>query len=214
MWQWQIEILAMDTIIETIDVPQQDDFTKIRAVVGALAAGTAPSELRGTAKLTQRHVRYTLHAARILGWANTEDGLSWHVTGAGEDLLTLEAGSGAEKSWMRRSVAQNPLLKAMVPKLMLDDAPDINTLGEHLMNLTGLSPSTAFRRAMTLLAWRTALMEEQVAVAPVVVEPVVAEPVVAELAPVVVEPVAAKPKKAPKVEETRRPEAQGQMSLF
>jgi hypothetical protein len=149
----------MSTQIPSVDVPQQDDLVKIRAVVAALKEGVPATEMRGVAGLTQRHVRYTLHAARVLGWV-TEDNEEWSATEQGAALLGHEAGSGAERSCIRSSVEQSRVLQSICPELLGRRVPSVEQLADRLGRIVALSPSTAQRRALTLVAWHEQIVTE------------------------------------------------------
>jgi len=146
--------------IATLDIPQQDNLTKIRLMVDALQHGYEGEALRKHTGLTQRHVRYTFHAARVLGWI-MQLGQRWIPTRAGQELLSLPPGSVREQQWVRKSLQSNSLVGQLAPNLWSDSAPSIDSLAGHLQELSGLSDSTAFRRALTLLAWRDSLTESQ-----------------------------------------------------
>ncbi len=155
----------MESSIDSMDVPQQDDLIKVRAVVRALRAGVARSELGQIAGLSGRHVRYTLHAARTLGLTRQIDDV-WSATEAAGELLEQPAGSPAERAWLFRSIADNAQLMTLAPSLLERDAPTLDALAGRLQTLTGLAQSTAQRRALTLLSWRDQVIEAAVEVAP------------------------------------------------
>lgn len=150
----------MNRTIESVDVPQQDDLGKVRAVIRAIEDGVSRAGLAEAAGLSSRHLRYTLHAARTLGLA-ARRGEAWVVTQPGMDLLARTVGSSEERDWLRTTIATNRVIHEVAPDLFDDDPPSAEALAERLTERTGLSPSTAARRALTLLSWR-----EQAAVEP------------------------------------------------
>ncbi len=143
----------MDTVIDSIDVPQQDDLSKVRAVVRELRGGASKADLSDKVALSGRHVRYTLHAARTLGLTR-QIGEEWSTTDSAGELLGYPEGSGAEREWLQARIAGNATLTALAPTLLTGDAPTVEGLAERLSTMTGLSASTAYRRAITLLSWR------------------------------------------------------------
>jgi len=167
-----------DHPIASVDLPQQDSLAKVRAVVVGLASGINKAGLGEVASLSPRHVRYTLHAARTLGFVS-QSGDVWATTDRGMGLLSMNAGTDAEHDYFVLAVRHCAALKALVPELLEGKAPELDVLARRMVDRSGLSLSTAQRRAITLLAWREQLVPEVVAEAP---------------APVRVEP--ARPKRA------------------
>ena len=140
--------------IASIDVPQLDDFARIRAVVAAVAAGKARRELVGVAGLSKRHVDYALHAARILGFVVREDEV-WSATPTGARLLEISEGTVEETAWLRAAVERQPVLAELV---LGPEAFEVDVLRQRLTEVATLSASTAARRAMTLVEWRRQLV--------------------------------------------------------
>ena len=139
--------------IQSIDVPQQDNLSTVRTVVGALWQGVGTAQLGDVSGLSRRHLRYTLHAARTLGWATLNDDV-WEPTKAGEQLLAEREGSAAEQARFRDSIASNQVLGTLAPDLLDPHAPGRDVLTARMQRLAGLSETTASRRAATLLRWR------------------------------------------------------------
>src|SRR5688572_4238676 len=79
--------------LRRVDVPQSDSLPTIRVIVAHVeaAAGNVAtiSELTG---VSDRHVRYRLQAARVLGFVNEDR----TITRRGRSLLATRVGSDAE----------------------------------------------------------------------------------------------------------------------
>lgn len=161
--------------IDSVDIPQQDKLTKVRAVVEAISRGVARDGLADAAALSPRHVRYTLHAARTLGWA-TRSGDNWTITPRGVELLAKAPGTAAEKEICRLSISGCHAIHSVVPELLESKEVELETVAARLITFAGLSRSTAQRRAITLLSWREQVLPEQekiaVEVAPAAPSPV------------------------------------------
>lgn len=154
------------TRIDSLDIPQQDDLQKVRSVVAAVHDGTAVRELPATTGISRRHVRYTLHAARTLGWLALEPEDVWTMAPPGVALLEHAAGSPAERAAMQQAVSASPALEALAPDLFTRTPPPLEELATRLMDRSSLSASTAQRRAMTILAWREQTVAPEPPVAP------------------------------------------------
>ena len=147
------------TQIDSVFVPQQDDLGKIRALVSALERGVSRDDLGEAAGLSRRHVRYTLQAARTLGLTQL-DGDAWSLTDRAGVLLRTPVGSEAERAMWESAVSGSPALSTLVPELLDPTELKLQVVAARLMERCGLSLSTAVRRAMTLLAWRDALLPQ------------------------------------------------------
>lgn len=175
--------------MQSVDVPQQDDLGKVRAIVEALSNGVVRESLEKATGISPRHVRYTLHAARVLGWVRTT-GAVWSATPSGRGLLCQTPGSDDELAWCRRAVAGTTVVREVVPQLLENPPLEAEDLAERLHTLTGLSRSTAHRRALTLMTWRHRLVPDAAELAPP--EPAVVpapEPAIEETEELVDEPV-------------------------
>ena len=140
--------------LRPVDVPQANDLRKIRAVVQALANGMLTKQAVGEATdLSERHVNYHLHAARILGWLSDQD----EVTAAGHELLASPVASSMEHRLIVQAIESSPILERLVPHFLEGDPPSRSNLARHVRKEAGLAAATADRRAATLLAWRTQL---------------------------------------------------------
>lgn len=142
------------------DIPQADSLAMVRRVVSALArkAGSA-GELEGTAGLSSRQIQYAIHAARILGLVqDTDEGP--RVTTASDALLSTPEGDDAERRLFRELIANNPTLAQIAPGLASEKPPTHERIVESILSQSGLSPSTASRRATALLSWHRQVVHE------------------------------------------------------
>jgi hypothetical protein len=105
-----------------------------------------------------RHVRYRIATARVLGLiCREEDGT--HVTPRGEKLLDTAPGSDNERKLLRRAVSSSAVVKQLIPDLLTRETIDLKNLRDRIAAATGLSPSTAERRAVVLRAWHRDLKD-------------------------------------------------------
>lgn len=162
----------MDEELISIDIPQADNVSLIRAVTELVGKGVG--NVHGLASrlgVTPRHATYCQNAARILGWIELRDDqllLDAGVAGApkfvspsssarprvtelGTQLLQSEPGSPDERSIVYRSILGSASLTRVLgpsPGAMTSDA-----IVARIRALTGLSDSTAERRARSIQAW-------------------------------------------------------------
>jgi hypothetical protein len=104
-----------------------------------------------------RHVEYRLRAARLLGLIDEGFG----VTTDGAALLTTRNGSEEERLLWRAALVRSLTFERLAPDLFARDAPSRDELAERIVANTTMAPSTARRRASTLLAWRRRLASRQ-----------------------------------------------------
>jgi hypothetical protein len=137
--------------LKTIDIPQADSLALVRGLLEVVARseGAAVKDLATGTGFSERHVRYRTQAARILGLIDEATAL----TPRGRRLLATEAGSPAEKRELRRAVAECSVIQQVAPDLLSASGVDVKTLARKICALSGLSASTAERRAVVLRAW-------------------------------------------------------------
>jgi hypothetical protein len=147
--------------MRTIDIPQANDLAKVRAVVAAVAHGaqTLPDVIERTG-YSLRHVEYRVHAARILGFVRIEDEGALVATAAAERLLATGERTHDERAAFAQAIEASPELKVLAPELLGRQAPLADDLCERLIAVAGLSPATAMRRALGLLAWRRQVLDQ------------------------------------------------------
>jgi hypothetical protein len=142
-------------------VPQADSLPKVRELVRAVAA-RRPVPIRDAglaAGLSPRHAAYYGRAAETLGLIIGGDH-AYEVSALGQQLLATEAGSETERAAFRDAFARSPLM-AIDPQLLVARyEPSREKLSSRIETMTGLSWSTAHRRAGTLLAWREFMLAQ------------------------------------------------------
>lgn len=140
--------------LTTADVPQEDDLNKVRLVVGSIGPDRQDTlSIAEHSGVSRRHVGYAINAALVLGFiAEGPDQLE--TTEQGGKLLRLAAGSAEERSLLRAALEASPALRMLAPDLLAATSPSRVQLGARIREATGLSKSTAERRAQALLSWR------------------------------------------------------------
>ena len=108
-------------------------------------------DLAEQAAFSERHVRYRIQAARILGFLAPQGVPA--ITTRGKRLLATVVGTPEEKSELVMAVNDSESVRAIAPDLLVVPAVDVKTLGERIVRLSGLSPATAERRAVVLRSW-------------------------------------------------------------
>lgn len=142
-------------MIDSADVPQADNLRAVRLVVRALSQGfREASSIAREAGIQPRHVAYAQNAARVLGLVDARGGLTLR----GASLLATVEHSEAERALLTQAYAESPALARLCPGLLSPEAPSRDALTQRLIDVAGLSRSTAERRAQTLLSWRAQLV--------------------------------------------------------
>lgn len=139
--------------LKSSDVPQADRLGLVRRLLEAVAVSpNAPvKHLAEQTGFSERHVRYRMQAARVLGFLPAEG--EPVVTPRAKRLLATEPESPEEKKQLVAAVKGCESVKLIAPNLLDSDAVDIKKLGERIARLSGLSPATAERRAVVLRSW-------------------------------------------------------------
>ena len=147
--------------MRTLDVPQANDLATVRAVVYAVRKGNLSREqLAEFTGFSKRHVRYRVHAARVLGLIDLESDLA-SITPLGGRLLAARVKSDEARQVWRDAIERSPILQVLAPDLLAQRGPDAETLTERICAATGASASTARRRASGLLRWRYTVLGVQ-----------------------------------------------------
>lgn len=145
---------APDRLHRTVDVPQADRLENVRQLAMALRDGiyNAPAllELLG---VDQRHFNYYRRAAEILDLIQTADDDGMSLTDRGRELVATPEGSVEERRVFAAAIRSARALRPFTSFFDGEELP-LATVAERLATLTGLSESTAQRRARTLLQWR------------------------------------------------------------
>ncbi|MCA9665986.1 MAG: restriction endonuclease [Myxococcales bacterium] len=143
----------LERLHRTVDVPQANKLENVRQLAAAVREGIHhPTALLELLDVDHRHFAYYRQAALILGVIDTDDeGLT--LSDRGQELLATAEGSADERIVFRRGVLAAPALKPFSAYFEGDDV-ELAQLAHRLGVLTGLSHSTAMRRAQTLVQWR------------------------------------------------------------
>ncbi|WP_437933337.1 hypothetical protein [Sorangium sp. So ce341] len=152
-------------LLRSTEIPQADNLANVRRVLEALAGGaTAREEIAQQTGISLRHVGYALAAARVLGWLGDDD---VSITPAGRGLLAAPPGTADERAHLRRAIFACDVVKEVAPDLFEPAAPTAVALARRLYRSTaGIAKETARRRAQTLLAWRSQVLEQQLPLFP------------------------------------------------
>jgi hypothetical protein len=143
--------------LKTSDVPQADSLALVRRLLEAIATSpsTAVKDLSQCTGFSERHVRYRMQAARILGFLPAADEPA--LTARAKRLLATGVGSPDEKKQLASAVNDCPSMRLIAPNLLDSDTVDIKKLADRIARLSGLSPATAKRRALVLRSWHRSL---------------------------------------------------------
>ena len=139
--------------LKTADVPQADSLALVRRLLEAIAVSpsTAVRDLAEKTMFSERHVRYRLQAARILGFLKPEG--EPELTPRAKRLLTTDVGSPEEKKQLASAVSDCPSVQLIAPNLLALPEVDVKKIGDRIARLSGLAPATAERRAVVLRSW-------------------------------------------------------------
>ena len=140
------------------DVPQADDLSTVRVVVAAVeSVGPRASDVAEETEYSERHVRYRLQAAVVLGLIDE----AHEIAKRGRALLDTEPGSDFERDAFMHAITESPSLRDIVPGLMDAERPPIDSIKESIQEKTGMSASTASRRARALRSWRRQVLSDR-----------------------------------------------------
>ena len=138
----------------TVDVPQANRLENVRQLAAAVRDGVShPGALLELLDVDQRHFAYYRQAALILRIIDITDDGALTVTDIGRALLATVEGSDDERARFRDAILAAPSLRPFTSYFSGQDVP-LDDLAHRLGVLTGLSHSTAKRRAQTLIQWR------------------------------------------------------------
>jgi hypothetical protein len=147
--------------LESKDIPQADSLENVRRIIDAVADGAkTKAEVSERTGINPRHVLYGLHTARVLGFLSEEDG-GFGITAAGKALRDIAAGSSEEREAFHKSIEGSEIIGAIAPQILSTKPPSQDAITQKIVKLSGLSESTAGRRAQTLVSWRTQLLAPQ-----------------------------------------------------
>jgi hypothetical protein len=139
--------------MRTIDIPQANSIAHLLTALAALGEDTATAAQIAAAlgDLDPCHGDYYLHALRLLGLADYACGVALRTT-RGAQLASLPPEE--QRAQLARLVAATPPMREVLT--LIDGQPAGVTLDEVtalLLDLAPLSPATARRRALCVLAW-------------------------------------------------------------
>lgn len=138
-------------------MPQADSLPMIRRVAEAVNDDKqgVPAISKRTG-FSERHVRYRLQAARILGLLAVD--LS--ITPRGRRLIETAPGSADELEILRECVRASKVMTSLAPALLANEKLEVAAVSKRIQSLAGLSQATADRRAVVLRAWQRQLVEK------------------------------------------------------
>lgn len=146
--------------MEGTELPQANRLDVVRRLVGAIAHDDGNDDaVAASLRLSRRHLAYYRHAARVLGWLSRE--APPVATPHGRALLATPLGSPAEAAAMEQAIRNSAAIAKVAPDLFAFRAPSQADLAERIIVSTALSPSTAYRRAQTLLSWRDRVLTQK-----------------------------------------------------
>ncbi|GMV19437.1 MAG: STAS-like domain-containing protein [Myxococcales bacterium] len=161
----QARALAADAlagVVRSVDVPQADRLSTIRAVVDAAADGSAfTREIGRSVGASHRHAQYRLNAARILGFVEMFAGGIVLVTPRGEALASAPRDSEQERRALTEAVRRSEVVGKLAPRLLTNRPPKLADVVRQIKTLAQLSEATAKRRAQVLFSWRGQLRTRQ-----------------------------------------------------
>jgi HJR/Mrr/RecB family endonuclease len=137
----------------TVDVPQANKLENVRQLAAAVRDGIDDSAaLLQMLEVDERHFAYYRQAATILGVVEESDE-KLALTARGRNLLATGEGSREERACFLDAMREARALRPFA-SFFLGEALPPEEVAARLQALTGLSYSTALRRAATLVQWR------------------------------------------------------------
>ncbi len=147
------QVLAEERPLSS-EIPQADKLANIRQLAAAVGDGIHhPAALLELLDVDQRHFAYYRQAATLLGILRICEDRSLALTDLGRRLTAAPEGSAAERRVFVRAISEAVALRPF-SSCFADVSIDSRQLAKQLQALTGLAPSTAARRAQTLIRWR------------------------------------------------------------
>lgn len=144
----------VDRLHRTLDVPQADRLANVRQLVAAVRDGIEhAATLLDLLDVDRRHFLYYRQAAVILDVVEFNARGALRVTSLGQRLLATADGSREERQVFAEAIAGARALRPFA-SFFTGEPLDLATLTHRLEVLTGLSRTTAERRAHTLIKWR------------------------------------------------------------
>jgi hypothetical protein len=138
----------------TVDVPQADRLENVRQLIAAAKEGIQHSAtLRELLGVDERHFAYYRRAATILGLLVDEEDGTLVLTERARVLLGTKERSNEERRLFHEAIIGARGLKPF-QSFFEGDEISFEEISHRLGQLTGLSKTTADRRAQTLMRWR------------------------------------------------------------
>jgi hypothetical protein len=152
---------TFDDHIPGSDIPQADNLQRVRLVVDSVAAGhTTQERVIDHTRVSLRHVSYSLHAARVLGFLEL-DGRAYRLTPEGRALCATRRMSEEERTCIKDAYRRSDILAALAPGLFDEPGPTVDAISAAIERRGRLSQATARRRARALLSWRLQILDPQ-----------------------------------------------------
>lgn len=143
--------------LKTSDVPQADSLALVRRLLQAVAdkPDAAVKQWAEITGFSERHVRYRLQAARVLGFL--QDGNETVLNARAKRLLATSPASPEEKKQLVAAVNACEVIQQIAPNFLDSEQLDTKKLADRIARLSGLSLATAERRAGGLRSWHRSL---------------------------------------------------------
>ena len=136
------------------EVPQADKLDTIRRLAEAVGMSVVSREgLRKATSLSTRHLAYYRRAAAVLGLVLDDEKGKPMLGPAAAKVLAVPAGSNAERAAFLEAILAARALKPFRALFEGEEFPR-EKIADRIIAISGVSHSTAMRRAGTLIAWR------------------------------------------------------------
>lgn len=156
----------VDRLHRTHDIPQADRLETVRQLIAAIHTGIEQgAAMLALLTLDARHFAYYRQAALILGLLEFTQRGAARITPLGQRILATAERSPAERRLFAEAIQSARALKPFASFFAGEDV-DPAELARRLVAMTGLSQSTAERRAHTLVRWRIYVLDPGVVANP------------------------------------------------
>ena len=146
--------------IESINVPQANTLKRVGDLLALVDQGIVePKRLSKELGLVDREVLYYKDAARILGFLHVEKGRDPSISITPKGKLYLDARTSYESSKLLAAAVREAEVFAELIKQHGEKQLDEDKIVTFLHVRTSLNPTTAKRRADTILRWLEATRE-------------------------------------------------------
>lgn len=149
----------VDRLHRSGDVPQADRLETVRQLVAAIHRGIEQgAAMLELLTLDARHFAYYRQAALILGLLEFTQRGATRITPLGQRILAAAERSTDERRLFAEAIQSARALKPFASFFAGEDVAPAE-LARRLVAMTGLSQSTAERRAHTLVRWRVYILD-------------------------------------------------------